>query len=85
MMMDEIMESRCQDYQNEIKALKAECSKLAESKEMSDRTIRAMDIQNKELIGKLEQANRTIEIYEAQLDIVRMMCGVGCNKKPVKR
>ncbi len=85
MMMDEIMESRCQDYQNEIKALKDECSKLAESKEMSDRTIRAMDIQNKELIGKLEQANRTIEIYEAQFDIVRMMCGVGCSKKPVKR
>ena len=78
-MTDEIMESRCQDYQDEIKVLKAECSKLIESKEKSDRTIRAMVIQNK------EQANRTIEIYEAQLDIVRMMCGVGCNKKPVKR
>lgn len=83
-MMDEIMESRCQDYQNEIKTLRAECSKLAESKEMADRTIRAIDIQNKELIGKLERANRTIEIYKAQLDIVRMMCGVKCNKKPVK-
>ncbi len=73
MMMDEIMESRCQDYQNEIDALKAECSKLAESKEMTEKTIRALDIQNKELIAKIHEMARTIEIYEAQFDIVRMM------------
>lgn len=85
MMMDEIMESRCQDYQNEIDALKAECSKLAESKEMTEKTIRALDIQNKELIAKIHEMARTIEIYEAQFDIVRMMCGAGYSKKSSKR
>lgn len=76
-MMDEIMESRCQAYENEIKALKAECSKLVENMEVTDKAIRGIELHNKELIGELERAKRTIEIYEAQLDIVHMMCGVG--------
>ena len=87
-MMDEIMESRCKAYEDEINALKAECrelktrcNNLAESQEMTERTINALNIQNKQLIGELETAKRTIEVYEAQLDIVKMMCGCGLKKK----
>mgnify|MGYP000448794567 CR=1 FL=1 len=79
--MDEIMESRCQGYEDQIKELKAKCSELAERNELANDTIKAMQIQVKDLEDKLKQEKRKNEIYAAQIDIVYAVCGVAQNKK----
>ena len=62
MMMDEIMESRCQDYQNEIKALKDQESimraKWEEEKNLND------NINNKK--EELENAKFKLEIGQLE-------------------